>query len=340
VKTAKPYPYLYRDVDKAHGTRWRLRAPGRPTITIKGEFGSTEFAASYRAAMEGTPAPTVTKSGAHGTIAALARSYLRSAAFAQLAAETQRSRRPMIDSLVANYGNLPIARLEHKHVRKILDGMAATPGRAHIMLTTIRTLTALALDDGLIASDPAASIKRPKIRGEIRAWTEDEIATYEQHYPVGTPARLALALALYTGQRASDLVRMGRQHIRNGVLAVRQKKTKTDLAIPLHPELKKILSATPHEHLTILVTEHGKPYASASTLSKRVRAWARQAGIEGVTIHGLRKSCCTRLAEAGCTVHEIQAISGHKSLKEVERYTRAAAQKLMAERAIARTKNA
>ena len=68
--------------------------------------------------------------------------------------------------------------------------------------TAIRVLTALALDDGLIASDPAASIKRPKIQGEIRAWTEDEIATYEQHYPIGTPARLALAVALYTGQRA------------------------------------------------------------------------------------------------------------------------------------------
>ena len=122
--------------------------------------------------------------------------------------------------------------------------------------------------------------------------------------------------------KVHDLVRMGRQHIRNGAIEVRQKKTKATLAIPIHPGLTKILEATPHEHLTILVTEHGKPYASASTLSKRVRKWAQRAGINGVSIHGLRKSCCTRLAEAGCTVHEIQSISGHKSLKEVERHKR------------------
>jgi integrase len=130
----------------------------------------------------------------------------------------------MVDMLVAKYGNQPIAKLEHRHVRIMMDG--ATPGVARILLTTIRALTTLALDDGLIASDPAASIKRPKLQGEIRAWTDEEIAAYESFHPIGTPARLAFALALYTAQRASDLVRMGRQHIRNGAIEVRQQKTK------------------------------------------------------------------------------------------------------------------
>jgi integrase len=219
--------------------------------------------------------------------------------------------------------------------------MAATPGMARGMLSAIRTLTALALSDGIISFDPCTGIKRPKLSGDgIHDWTEEEIATFESHYPIGTPARLMFALALYTGQRASDLIHMGRQHIRNGVIEVRQQKTKTPLLIPLHSNLKAILGATPSGHLTILVNEHGKPYTRANSLGKRLTRFAEQAGLKGCSIHGLRKSCCRRLAEAGCTEHEIKSISGHKSSKEVERYTKAASQKAMAERAMARTKNA
>jgi integrase len=66
-------------------------------------------------------------------------------------------------------------------------------------------------------------------------------------------------------------------------------------------------------------------------------SWAREAGLKNCPLHGLRKACCRRFAEAGCSVHEIKAISGHKSIGEVERYTRAVDQKAMAKRAIART---
>jgi integrase len=107
--------------------------------------------------------------------------------------------------------------------------------------------------------------------------------------------------------------------------------------VPLHPHLLAIIEATPSEHLTFIVSEHDKPFASAQSFGYRMRTWAREAGLTGCPLHGLRKACCRRLAEAGCSEKEIAAISGHKSIAEVARYTRAADQKVMAERAIART---
>jgi integrase len=167
-------------------------------------------------------------------------------------------------------------------------------------------------------------------------WTEEEIAQYEAFYPIGTKARLALALGLYTAQRRGDVVRMGRQHIRDGVISVRQEKTGEPLAIPVHPELQAALDATSVGHLTLLVTKSGKSYG-ANDFSEQFRSWCDAAGLpKACTFHGLRKAALTRLADAGCTVHEIAAISGHKTLKEIAHYTKAADQARLARGAMAR----
>ncbi|MET0539920.1 MAG: tyrosine-type recombinase/integrase, partial [Xanthobacteraceae bacterium] len=129
---------------------------------------------------------------------------------------------------------------------------------------------------------------------------------------------------------------LGPQHIRNGVLTVRQQKTGAGLAIPVHPELRRVLDATPMGHLTLLVTKSGKSYG-ANDFSEQFRAWCDDAGLPPeCAFHGLRKAALTRLAEAGCTVHEIAAISGHKTLKEIARYTAAVDQARLAREAMAR----
>jgi len=130
---------------------------------------------------------------------------------------------------------------------------------------------------------------------------------------------------------------MGRQHVRDGKIHIVQKKTKKALAIPIHPNLQAIIDATPSGHLTFIVSDWGKPFASAQSLSFRVRTWVREAGLKGCPLHGLRKASCRRLAEAGCTVHQIAAISGHKSILEVQRYTSAVDQTKLAEEAMAKT---
>src|SRR5262249_9754626 len=172
--------------------------------------------------------------------------------------------------------------------------------------------------------DVTASIKlAPSTTSKgFHGWTDDEIARFEAHHPVGSKARLAHALLLYTGQRRGDVIRMGRQHIRDGVLTITQEKTSVTVPVPVHPQLRAILDATPSEHLPFLVTQRGKPFPGP-----RFTQWFRNhcnaAGLPKRCVpHGLRKAAGRKLAEAGCTAHEIMAILGHTTLKEAERYTR------------------
>ena len=139
---------------------------------------------------------------------------------------------------------------------------------------------------------------------------------------------------LYTGQRRSDVVRMGRQHVRKDILAITQQKTGQAVHIPLHPDLKALLDRLPLDNLSFLMTAQGKPF-TAPGFTNWFKDMTREAGLpKTLSPHGLRKATCRRLAEAGCSAHEIMAISGHRSLAEVTRYTVAASRKDLAARAM------
>ena len=164
---------------------------------------------------------------------------------------------------------------------------------------------------------------------------QEEIEQYERTHAIGSMARLALALGLYTIQRAGDVVRMGRQHVNNGELMVHQQKTGVRLTLPIFPELQAILDATPSGHMTFLVTNIGRQYPRPD-FSRQFRAWCDEAGLpRDCVFHGLRATGCTQLADAGYSTHQIAAWSGHMSLREVERYTRAANQRRLARSATA-----
>jgi integrase len=208
---------------------------------------------------------------------------------------------------------------------------AATRFAARNWLKTVRALMQFAVAEGLLATDPTAGIKNLSGKTDgFRTWNEDDIAAFETRHLIGTRERLALALLVNTAQRRGDVVRMGRQHIRNGLIEVKQQKTGTKLAVPIHPDLQAVLDATPSGHLTFLTTSFGKPFTAAG-FTNWFRGACNEAGLpRGTSAHGLRKAACRRLAEAGCSANVIAAISGHKSLSEVERYTIAANQERMA----------
>jgi integrase len=147
---------------------------------------------------------------------------------------------------------------------------------------------------------------------------------------------LALALCLYTLQRGSDVVRLGLKDIRNDAFQVKQKKTGTQLSVPIHPELKRILEAASTDRLTFLATRYGTPFKAKSFSTWFVEV-CEQAGLpEGASAHGLRKAGCRRLAEAGCSAPEIAALSGHLTLAEVQRYIDKADKARMAKNAMVR----
>jgi integrase len=181
------------------------------------------------------------------------------------------------------------------------------------------------MEVGLLDHDPSLGIKRPKTH-EIRAWTETEIATFEDHWPVGSKQRLAFTLMLYTGQRRSDVHRMTWADVNDGSIQVVQQKTARKLTIPLHGKLLEILGTDERKHVTIVNTEYGKPF-TVDGFSQWLRNAITAAGLPlDCQPHGLRKAAGRRLAEAGCTAHEIMAVLGHKTLAEAERYTREADQ--------------
>lgn len=138
----------------------------------------------------------------------------------------------------------------------------------------------------------------------------------------------------------SDIVRLGRQHVQGGVLSFRRQKTKAPVDIPVLAELQVAIDAMPKaKHLTFLVTEHGKPFTPAG-FGNWFRDQCDQAGVsKKLSAHGLRKAGATRLAEHGCTDHEIMAWGGWSTLKEVQRYTKAASRKRLALQAAGKLKS-
>jgi integrase len=313
-----------------------FRRRGFPRVRLPGLPWSPSFMAAYETACAGPRTAIGAGRVKPGSVAFVVAAYLDSQTFfASKSPGTQRMRRGILERFRAAYGERPFALLPPEWIEALLD--AKPPHAARSWLVTLRSLCQFALKRGWLRADPTANVKRASVKGDgYHTWTEDEIAQFEAHHAIGTKPRLALALLLYTAQRRSDVVRMGRQHIRDGVLTVKQQKTGVPLEIPVHPHLQAVLDATPSAHLTFLVTATDKPYGG-NAFSEQFRKWCNAAVLpKRCTAHGLRKAACRRLAEAGCSANEIMAISGHATMKELVRYTKAADQARLARNALAK----
>lgn len=327
--------YIQAFTDRHGRQRHYFRKPGHKRIALPGLPGSAEFMEAYQAALSGI-VPEVTSRAKPGTMHSLIASYYASADFKTLSDSTKTTYRGIIEGFREKHGDKRIASIEPHHVRALLDGKADTPSAANNLLRMLRMLMRFAVERGLRRDDPTAHVRKVRTNTTgFHSWTEEEIAAFEAHHKLGTRARLAMALLLYTAQRRSDVVKMGRQHVRDGMIAVTQQKTKTPLRIPIHHELRRVLDASGTGNMTFLVTAFGKPFAPAG-FTNWFRDMVREAGLpDECSPHGLRKAASRRLAEAGCTANQIMAITGHKSLKEVVVYTAAANQEHLAKSAMA-----
>jgi integrase len=236
------------------------------------------------------------------------------------------------------FGDKRAALIGREHVVRLIATKADKPEAANQFRKVLRAMMKHAVEIGLRADDPTRDVRAIRVKSEgFHSWTDVEITQFENRHPVGSRARLAFALLLYTGQRRSDVMRMGCQHVRNGVLTVCQEKTGAKLSIPLHPTLQAILASTPIGNMTFLTTQFGKPFTS-NGFGNWFRDQCNAAGLPQCSAHGLRKAAARRLAEAGCTAHEIASITGHASLKQVAHYTRAVDQERLASAAMEKVK--
>ena len=272
-----------------HGTRRvQFRKAGFSTYLRSGIPWSEDFMREYAAALEGVQAQAREVGAGRtvpGSVDALVVSYYRSPEFRGLKASTQQVRRNIIERFRREHGTKPIRRLGRSHIKDIIGAKAETPEAANSLLKMLRILLAYAVDVGMITSNPAIGIKRYRSRKEgFHVWTEAEAAQFEAAYPVGTTARLAYALALYTAQRVSDLVRLGWQHVRGGRIAVRQQKTDKPMLNKMHPELVRVLTSVPKGNLTFLMTARGAPFTAAG-LSNWFGKRCREAGLWATALH-------------------------------------------------------
>jgi enterobacteria phage integrase len=331
-----PFIECWRD---RHGKiRVYFRRARGHRIPLPTTIGSDEFNAAYQAALAGELTRDYARDtrAAPGTIGALIVSYMRSAAYLGLRKTTKIGYGWRIEMLRVQHGHRTVAGLTRQRiVCGILQLYADRPGAALSILKMLRVLIRHAINIGWLNHDPSLGIKRPKTQ-EIRSWREAEIKAFEQHWPVGSKQRLAFALMLYTGQRRSDVHRMTWADVAEGTIRVVQQKTRRKLTIPLHRDLVVVLAAAERErdHVTILNTKYGKPF-TVNGFSQWIRNAITTAGLPlDCQPHGLRKTAGRRLAEAGCTAHEIMAVLGHKTLTEAERYTREADQARLAAEAM------
>ena len=328
--------YVTSFLDRHGKLRVRARRHGQ-TYYFDAKPGRNEFLIEYQAWLAGNVmhreiGASRTKPG---SVSALVAKFYRSAEWASLSKSTQATYRGIIERFRADHGDKPVAMLERSHVRRLVAEKAKTPAAANNLLRMVRTLMRFAIEEGWRKDDPTNGVKKIKIRSSgFHTWSETEIAQFEERWSVGTKQRLAFALLLYTAQRRSDVVGMGRQHVRDGRIAVVQQKTGARLSIPLHPNLARIIEAVQSTNLTFVVTAFGEPFSPAG-FGNWFRDACNAARLpKGCSAHGLRKAACRRLAEAGCSANQIAAISGHKSLREVTRYTSAADQERLADDAI------
>lgn len=335
--------YIQAFTDRHGKARHYFRRPGYGRVVLPGPVGSAEFNEAYAAALDGRAAPrreVGAERTAPGTLAALIIAYQASGEWSDLRESTRKGYRSTLGYLRAQHGDKPVTRLEPKHVNGILDALADKPGAARNTRKRLRQLLQFAVERGWRSDNPVLAVKRRVTRTEgFTPWSEADIDRFMEAWPSGSRERLAMALLLYTGQRRSDVVGMGRQHVKDGRISVRQIKTDARLRIPLHPRLQAELDLLPAGQLTFLQTTHGKPF-SADGFGNYFGAAARTAGLEKRAAHGLRKAAGRRLAEAGCTAKQIAAVLGHSTLSEVERYTRDADQQRLADAAFGRLNEA
>lgn len=286
----------------------------------------------------------ISQSRTEGTFVALVERYRASKGqgsktalkgFLDLSLSAQETYNRYLDRLLVAYADAPLSELTPEDIQvRVIDANADTPAAADMMLTVLRVLYKFASKRQRGLSDWTAGLEQYGARSERQPWPAHVLSA-----ALGSDDakfRLAVTLALYTGQRPGDVCAMTWGAARGGRISVRQQKTGTILDIPMHPELVKALGhvSRSDRHLFILSNRRGDPLRTDAFL-KWCWEFTRPYGLQ-LGPHGLRKNATNALFEAGCSAAEVAAITGHKSLAMLEHYGKQRSQAKLAHVGIAK----
>jgi len=342
------YKNVTVDPDRHGKLRARFRKAGRKAVYMKHLPDTPGFEDEYEALKADTPAVEVCV--IPRSVNDLCARYYRCGDFRMKGNdETRATRRGIIESFRAEFGDYLVADFSFEHIEALLiartekrkndkgrsvGGQVAASNLREELLRLFRYAKKLKW----ITSNPveeAETIGKPKLKGYY-PWTEDDIAKYKKRHPLGTKARLALEIILWTGQRRGDASKFGRKHIVRGKINFTASKNDADLWLPMAPDLRRAIDAMPAVGLeTFLVTDYGKPFSKAG-FGNKMRQWCDEAGLPQCTAHGLRKAIARRAAAAKATQQGIKAVGGWKNDTEVRTYVEGVEQEELADDAIGR----
>jgi integrase len=325
--------YVNEYIDRTGKLRRYFRRNGKQLGPLPGQPGSEEFMAAY-AAYLARKSPAVVRDLNKDSLARLIVDFYGSRFYTDLKDSSRQLYKWALEPISKAHGHRCAVTMTAEHAETIINRIGAEkPGMANLTRAVLRRVFAYAVKVKRRPDNPMLTVEGFK-GGEHHTWTDAELRQFEERWRLGTRQRLSYALLLYTGQRVGDVVRMSRGDISEGLIHVVQEKTGAELWLPLHPELLKAMKALPAKGLTLIGDSNGRPIKRA-TLTWMMREAIKAAGLPARCVsHGLRKAAMRRLAEADGTANQIASISGHKTLKEVERYTKAADQKKLAKAAM------
>lgn len=353
MKRKSRYPNVTSFRDRHGKLRWRWRKSGFATYYFRNPPDTAGFKEELAACEAGSPIRAGEGRCIPRSVGDLVAQYYGSANFNRGGQDDQHRRRLLIESFRAQFANDLVANFRWDHIEAVLAArakkakndkgrMIGGPVAAENLRKQLARLFHFAERLEWIDSNPVTKAERvtvPKTRGYY-SWSDADIAAFQAKHPLGTRARLALEIMLWTGQRRGDARLFGPEHLQNGQINYRQAKTGTDLWLPATPQLLEALGAMKRVGLkTFLVTEYGKPFSRAG-FGNKMREWCDEAGLHHCTAHGLRKAIARRLADQGESQQSIKSVGGWKGDAEVATYTAAADQKRLATGAIGRLSSA
>jgi integrase len=295
----------------------RIRLPSDPH--------SPEFWQAIRQAQGLEQTPT------KDTIGGLIDAYLASPQLASIEASSQRKYRTYLGVVAAAWGSLPSVSLMPHHVQALMDKLSGTPGRANNVLAVLSALSAYARPRNLLTQNITEGIKSFKTGGGHKPWTPAQVKA--AHDKLTGNVRRGIMLYLYTGQRGSDIVRIGWTDMDEGGFSVIQRKTKREVWCPIVPELAAEIATWEKRPGPFLLQASGRPYTRKRFWQHFDKARGDIPELADVTLHGLRCTAVIRLRRAGLSVGQIGDIVG-MSLATIERYCRFADRKTSGQAAL------
>ena len=290
-----------------HKYRGTVRA--RKPIALPDDPNSIEFIMAWKKCM-GIHIPVDNSNNFKSLIS----QYKKSAEYIQLAKSTQDWYSTYLKEILRTWGKLDVAKIKASHILAFRDKYLDRPTTGNAYLKTLNTLIKWGIPHDFREDNPCVHVRKLKVKSDgYPPWRDDDIAHFMEH--ASKTYGDVVQLALYTGQRRSDLIKMKWADIdERGFIYVIQQKTGKHVWVAIHPILRAVIDKIEKVGEFILTNDSDKPWSQEALKTGMRRILNTDIMLplkeKNLTLHGLRKSATEKLYEADCNKKEIAAITG------------------------------